>query len=159
MAGDLYKVVEGAASHIGEGERAFLVVIRGSSEFVARFKSLAYAKDFAALMNADASRRGGIDYPGKSIGPVPSADPSGNIVDAAGVLGPSDIELLDTMFKFHPVEAGQVEKYAALRSAAKLFAVSIMVNCPASADRTTAIRKVREAVMTGCVSIALKGRV
>lgn len=65
---------------------------------------------------------------------------------------------LDDLFKYHPPTADQLPKYEALRSAAKAFAQTVVDNCPPSADRTAAIRKIREAVMTANASVALRGR-
>jgi hypothetical protein len=65
---------------------------------------------------------------------------------------------LDDLFSYHAVEADQVTKYEAIRSAAKQFAKTVLENTPRSADQSAAIRKIREAVMTANASIALKGK-
>lgn len=71
----------------------------------------------------------------------------------------SKVELTEDIFTYHSPRPGQEEKYAAIRAAAKNFAMIILVTCPQCADRTDAIRKVREAVMTANASIALNGAV
>lgn len=65
--------------------------------------------------------------------------------------------LLDDVFSYHSPTNPQIEKYQELRSAAKDFARTIMRLAPASADRTVALRCVREAVMNANASIALNG--
>jgi hypothetical protein len=64
---------------------------------------------------------------------------------------------LENWFTYHPPEPGQPEKYEAIRAAALEFAKVITANTPASADQTTAIRKIREAVFTANAAIACKG--
>lgn len=72
------------------------------------------------------------------------AKPKPGISDAA----------LDNWFTHHPPTHAQVEQYNTLRMAAFQFAKIIRDTCPPSADTTTAIRKVREAVMIANASIA-----
>lgn len=71
-----------------------------------------------------------------------------------------DATFIDDVFEYHPPADDSVcAKYKAIRAAAKDFALVIFDNCPACADRTDAIRKVREAVMTANASIALDGKI
>jgi hypothetical protein len=65
-----------------------------------------------------------------------------------------DIDVED-IFTFHPPTGDQPERYVAIRAAGKEFAKTILANCPGCADRTVAVRKVREAVMVANASIAL----
>jgi hypothetical protein len=65
---------------------------------------------------------------------------------------------LDHIFVYHAASAAQVAQYQAIRDAAKNLCQVIIDNCPSSADRSDAIRKVRESVMTANASIALEGR-
>lgn len=74
-------------------------------------------------------------------------------------LMPGSPEWLENVFTYHPASPGQSEKYVAVRSAAKELVKTIIDNCPSSADRSTAIRQVRESVMTANASIALNGLV
>jgi hypothetical protein len=68
----------------------------------------------------------------------------------------TDAELIERAFTHHP--AGENERiYAAVRSAGKTLALTILNAVPKCADRTAAIRKVREAVMTANAGIALDG--
>ena len=67
-------------------------------------------------------------------------------------------EQLANWFSYHAPESDQLEKYARLRDAAHIFAEVINESCPESADKTAAIRKVREAVMTANASIACGGK-
>lgn len=69
-----------------------------------------------------------------------------------------EIAALDDVFRYHAPTPEQVEDYEVLRDAAKSFARTLMQVVPASADRSAALRKVREAVMTANAAIALGGR-
>ena len=63
------------------------------------------------------------------------------------------------IFTYHAPTPDQLPKYAAVRTAALEFARVIEANVPACADRSAAIRKLREAVMTANAAIALEGLV
>lgn len=65
---------------------------------------------------------------------------------------------LDNAFSYHAPDGIQRVKYEALRASAREFAKSVIEFCPPSADRTAALRKVREALMTANASIALGGK-
>ena len=69
-----------------------------------------------------------------------------------------DSEKVDNWFTFHPASTEQAQKYEAIRESAREFARVICLLCPGSADRTAALRKVREAVMTANASIACNGK-
>lgn len=61
---------------------------------------------------------------------------------------------IDNWFIYHSPTSDQPERYEKIRNKAKELAMIIFESCPDSADRTTAIRKLREAVMTANASIA-----
>lgn len=61
-------------------------------------------------------------------------------------------------FTYHPPTLEDSAKYEVIRDAAKRFAKIIVDNTPESVDRTAAIRKIREAVMTANVAIACNGK-
>lgn len=63
-------------------------------------------------------------------------------------------EDIDNWFMYHAPVGDQLERYAILRTAAKIFAETINKHVPESADKTASIRKVREAVMTANAAIA-----
>lgn len=65
---------------------------------------------------------------------------------------------VENWFSYHSPTPDQLPKYAALRESAKAFATKINELCPPSADRSAAIRKLREAVMTANASIACGGK-
>jgi hypothetical protein len=67
-------------------------------------------------------------------------------------------EQLDNWFTYHAPSSDDLVAYERLRNSAKEFAKAINDLCPESADKTTAIRKVREATMTANASIACKGK-
>ncbi len=63
---------------------------------------------------------------------------------------------LDEFFTYHKPTATQPARYEALRDKAKELAYLIDAMCPDSADKSAAIRKLRECVMTANASIALE---
>ncbi len=65
---------------------------------------------------------------------------------------------IDNWFTYHSPDEKQQMQYLAIRVAAQQFAAVLLANTSASADQTTAFRKLREAVMTANASIACKGR-
>ncbi len=69
----------------------------------------------------------------------------------------SSAEILAKLFKYHAPTDVTIPKYAAINQAAKNFAEVILQNCPPCADRSDAIRKIREARMTANAAIALNG--
>lgn len=75
-----------------------------------------------------------------------------------GELTQQEQEQLDNWFTYHPPTEQQVREYAAIRNQAKQLATVIMLACPPSADRTAALRKLREVVMTANASIACGGK-
>ena len=68
------------------------------------------------------------------------------------------LETLENWFTYHAPSRDQLTAYAKLRSAALDFAKAINDLVPDSADKTAAIRKVREAVMTANAAIACGGK-
>lgn len=65
-----------------------------------------------------------------------------------------DLEHCSKWFEYHPPVGNQTERYGLLRDAAHQFAEVIVALVPASADRTAALRKLRECVMTANAGIA-----
>jgi hypothetical protein len=63
-------------------------------------------------------------------------------------------EEIDNWFVYHPPKQGDIVKFAQLRIAGKELALTIAQCCPPSADRSAAIRQVRQAIMTANASIA-----
>lgn len=81
-------------------------------------------------------------------------------VEKAAAPAPARQTLADKIpeiFRYHPPEPGQNERYEEIRDAAKMLAYVIVKNTPTCADQSAAIRHVREAVMTANAAIALKG--
>lgn len=69
----------------------------------------------------------------------------------------SDSEILSALFRYHPPTDSTIPKFAAINQAAKNFAEVVLQNCPASADRSAAIRSIRDARMTANAAVALNG--
>lgn len=66
---------------------------------------------------------------------------------------------LDHLFKHHPpTDAYQIVQYQRIREAGKKFAQAVVYDTPVGADQTTAIRHIRDAVMTANAAIATNGR-
>lgn len=70
----------------------------------------------------------------------------------------SEAEQLANWFQYHPPVQDQAQRYEQIRAAAHRFAQLLVQLCPPSADRTAAIRKIREVVYTANASIACGGR-
>ena len=70
---------------------------------------------------------------------------------------PSD-DLVQHWFTYHAPTGETIPKYNKVRNAALEFAHVINEMCPDGADKSAAIRKVREAVMTANASIACCGK-
>ena len=69
-----------------------------------------------------------------------------------------DIEVIENWFTYHAPSADQQAVYVKLRSAAQIFAIAINNLVPDCADKTAALRKLREAVMTANAAIACGGK-
>ena len=69
----------------------------------------------------------------------------------------TDADLVE-LFTYHSPSGYQPDRYVRVRDAALEFARVVVANTPVSADQTTAIRKLREAVMTANASIALEAK-
>lgn len=63
-------------------------------------------------------------------------------------------EEMTKRFTYHPPKQGQIPRYGLLRKRAEELARVISVHCPNSAERSTAIRRVEEAVMWANAAIA-----
>jgi len=69
----------------------------------------------------------------------------------------ADEKEISALFTYHPPTADQPPRYQAIRDAAKAMGMVIVQNCPKGPDRSAAIRKLRESVMTANAAIALEG--
>jgi len=63
-------------------------------------------------------------------------------------------DAIEELFTYHKPTLVQEGYYRQIREAAKALAWCIDVCCPPGPDQTTAVRKIREAVMTANASIA-----
>lgn len=63
------------------------------------------------------------------------------------------------VFEYHAPDSDQEVKIKSVRQAAEDFAHVILDCCPNCADKTDALRKVREAMMTANAAIVLRGEV
>lgn len=70
---------------------------------------------------------------------------------------PND-DAIQNWFTYHPPTEETIPKFKAVRDAGMAFARVINESCPPGADTSTAIRKVREAVMTANAAIACCGK-
>lgn len=65
---------------------------------------------------------------------------------------------LQNWFTYHPPTPEDVDRYKVVRDSALAFARVVNESCPNGPDKTAAIRKIREAVMTANASIACCGK-
>jgi hypothetical protein len=72
-------------------------------------------------------------------------------------VAPGDADL-ENWFGYHPAQGDQPERYTRVRAAALEFARVVCAECPQSADRTTAVRTIRQAMQWAIASIACGGR-
>lgn len=114
----------------------------------------AYAEQQLERMSRAAAPEGG-DVPSGNNNQedTMSQDPK-----SVGAGRPVTDEQLDQWFTHHPPAGEQLRMYQAVREAGKAFATVVRDACPPGADATTAIRKIREAVMTANAAIACEGR-
>jgi hypothetical protein len=67
-------------------------------------------------------------------------------------------EQIDHWFQYHAPVPDQLMSYQLLRESGRNLAHAIFDLCPESADKSAAIRLVREAVMTANAAIACRGK-
>jgi hypothetical protein len=79
------------------------------------------------------------------------ADPEMNLSEA-------DYAQIVRNFTYHSPQAGQSEKYEALRAKARVLAVLIAASCPASRERSLAMTKLEESIFWANASIAREGK-
>lgn len=66
----------------------------------------------------------------------------------------ADLARCNNWFQYHLPRGNQAERYGDLRAKAGEFAKVIVNYCPPGADRTAALRKLRECVFTANAAIA-----
>ena len=69
-----------------------------------------------------------------------------------------EAQQIDNWFSYHAPTPEQLEKYNDLRQGARAFAHLINSLVPESADKTAAMRLLRESVMTANAAIACGGK-
>jgi len=65
-------------------------------------------------------------------------------------------EDIEELFTYHAPKDDQPQRYQAIRDAAKQFALVLIANTKPSADQSSAVRHLRDCVMTANASIALE---
>ena len=65
---------------------------------------------------------------------------------------------LERWFGVHQVDGEQLVKITAIKHAAREFAKVVVANTPGSADQTTALRKIREAVFCADSAVVCGGK-
>jgi hypothetical protein len=66
-------------------------------------------------------------------------------------------DYIEEAFTYHAPSEDQIESMKQIRNIAMDLAHTIVRECPESADRSAALRKLREVVMTANASIVLEG--
>lgn len=69
-------------------------------------------------------------------------------------VGPGGNLDLNNLFTYHPPHGDQVERFALIRDAGFQLATIVAQNTPGSVERSTALAKIREAVMWANAAIA-----
>ncbi len=64
------------------------------------------------------------------------------------------MEQIEALFTYHAPQGDQPERYEKINAAAKALALVILECCPGCADRTDALRKLREVRMVANASVA-----
>ncbi len=64
-------------------------------------------------------------------------------------------ELVKEITTYHKPDDAQIEQIGNVREGAQVFLLAVLRNCPASPDRSAAVRKIREAMMTANASIVV----
>lgn len=64
-------------------------------------------------------------------------------------------DTINHVFTYHAPKGDQLQRYAAVREAARRFALEIIAMSPESPERTLALRDVQRAVMMANAAIAL----
>lgn len=67
-----------------------------------------------------------------------------------------ELDKILATFDHHAPSAGQIDRIATVRAACKECATYIYYNAPAGADRTAALRKLHECMMTANKAIVLE---
>ena len=98
-----------------------------------------------------------VHQPSSDVPPVLTFD-GVTFVTATHDLSSVELDQIDNWFTHHPPTAEQVGLYERIREEGQRFALLLIALIPPSADRTVAIRKIREAVMTANAAIACGGR-
>jgi len=80
------------------------------------------------------------------------------VIDFADQLTPEVEETIEDMFQYHAWTSEQVEKGAGVRAALQAAVRIIVNNVPPCPDRSTAIRKLREARMDANSAITHGGK-
>jgi hypothetical protein len=66
---------------------------------------------------------------------------------------------VEEVFTYRPPTEEKIAQYTEIRQGVKAFVDLLLKNCPQCADRTSAIRHVRNAVMEANAAIALDGKI
>jgi len=77
--------------------------------------------------------------------------------EKVGVTVPTG-DMIQHWFTYHSPTDEDIPKYKEVRDSGLRFARVVQKNCPDSADKSAAIRKIREAVMTANAAIACCGK-
>lgn len=89
----------------------------------------------------------------------PHAEPAMDAVPPAATIPPGLLATLENWFSYHPPKDDATRKqYEDIRAAGLVFAKAICTNAPACADRTSAIRHIRNAVFEANAAIACDGK-
>jgi len=96
-----------------------------------------------------------------SFSPAEQFEKGNTLDDPRPAVAPEPVDLrsfrqdeINNWFTYHAPTAAQLVQYQEIRTAAKIFAETINRHVPAGADKSAAIRLVREATMTANAAVA-----
>lgn len=69
-------------------------------------------------------------------------------------LTPADVAYLARAFTYHPPVGNQVDRYALIRAQTHRLAETILLTCPPTRERASALTRLEEAMMWANASIA-----
>jgi hypothetical protein len=74
--------------------------------------------------------------------------------DAVYLATADQLAMLERVFAWHPPQAGQLERYEALRAQARALAYRLLVWCPESRERSLAMTHLEQSLMWAAAAIA-----
>jgi hypothetical protein len=141
-------------------EKVLAAVKAGNDKFSAIHNSICRSGDPAPFREVDRSlqrlrRTGKIKYEGGRWKNTPQETPMAEIKNDAPAKTLTVEDKVAEMVSYHKPDEKGIAAITAVREATAKLILTIVQNCPPSPDRSAAIRKAREAMMTANASIVV----